>query len=1127
MSEVLAIPIQGSEEEIEIPVEDLPEDAGEIIDILTEESAPPQTWTSFAVAYYRRGKKENFQRILKLTATTLQQDDDMGAQIKRIEVLNALAGFQLSEARLAKTDSRKGKTDREEALSQAISYINQASQIASDTNGLDETASAAGTWVVRGELQLMQAQEKGGGEGDTMVGAAKLSFQNALVTWDGYIPALLAKARLAFNEGDYKGALKLYCDTLKAKSDCPATVRLGIGVCYYRLKKPELAKKAFMRVLQMGPRESPNVDALMGLAILELNEKRDDPEEAIKRAVSYAKTAYELGEVGQTNPKVLNYLANHFFFTKNYSRTEELAISGFHHTASEAIKAESCYCIARAYHVKGVYERAMQFYQEAVKRAKEGQYTREGIGVDYVLPHFGLGQMYLWREQYDNAIASFEEVIKSAPDDYDTLKVLGWLYAKQGQTETGEWSEYTKKGVERLRRATAMRGDDPEVRLELAQLLQTDSGQAHTTEALEHYRAAMTVMRRRQQDIRPEVHSNVAVLYHRIGKFSRAEKSMIKALSVEEEGVDNAFPEFFKQEEGSESATQGTAATDNVVADLEPTMAVTANQVTAAYNLGLVYEALSRWGRAQFLYRSILKAFPGYSDAWLRLAVLARDSSQIGVAKQYFAEAAKQSPKSVDAVVLAGAMHLKLEKLGDAQKVFEKVVQKMDDKDVYSHVALGNIYFTVAADAAKFKSRDENTNEKETKNQNYAMQNYRRGFDLSKKRSIHGANGVGMVLAEQGFLDEAKTIFQRVRESTEDFPDGWTNLAHMYVAEKEYFQAIKLYEKCHKKFYGNADVSLLQYIARAYYDWAREQQDKGELETAAEKMRDCQRHVEKSLHLDPSHHISWFNLAVAKLQAASYVIKQAEPSEADVRQAIGELEQAKKLFAALGEHSCSEKELGFKKAKAVENVNSCDNKSNDAAVSPPCAVCCTRVQAAHDVLSQAALERAIERAGKLKSEADARTEAMERMKALEAERAAQAQKAKDDAAAAKAEMVRVQKEKRQRVRRICAFHVAAKVLRALTAQRVGGRFWTPWPPNRCRRRARSPRPPRRRERKGTTILTTFWMMTPRCRSMTARRRSGTSRRTSRQVRICLARTRTRMTTRRPAGPRARRPRRQR
>ena len=73
-------------------------------------------------------------------------------------------------------------------------------------------------------------------------------------------------------------------------------------------------------------------------------------------------------------------------------------------------------------------------------------------------------------------------------------------------------------------------------------------------------------------------------------------------------------------------------------------------------------------------------------------------------------------------------------------------------------------------------------------------------------------------------------------------------------------------------------------------------------------------------------------------------------------------------------------------------------------LSPPCAVCCAQSQAAHDFVSQAALERAIERAGKLKSEADARTEAMERMKALEAERAAQAQKAKDDAAAAKAEI---------------------------------------------------------------------------------------------------------------------------
>jgi len=154
--------------------------------------------------------------------------------------------------------------------------------------------------------------------------------------------------------------------------------------------------------------------------------------------------------VGQTNPKVLNFLANHFFFTKQYKETEELSIKGFHHSASDAIKAESCYSIARAYHVNKNYERAMQFYQEAVKRSKEGGYTKDGIGTDYVLPYFGLGQMYVWKGQYTEATTHFEEVIKSYPDDYDTLKVLGWLYAKQGQTASGEWSEYTKKGVAAL-----------------------------------------------------------------------------------------------------------------------------------------------------------------------------------------------------------------------------------------------------------------------------------------------------------------------------------------------------------------------------------------------------------------------------------------------------------------------------------------------------------------------------------------------------------------------------------------------------------------------------------------------------------------------------------------------------
>eukprot|EP01043_Picozoa_sp_COSAG02_P075083 COSAG02_NODE_15320_length_1182_cov_0.928901_2_plen_50_part_00 len=42
----------------------------------------------------------------------------------------------------------------------------------------------------------------------------------------------------------------------------------------------------------------------------------------------------------------------------------------------------------------------MQFYQEAVKLSDAGNYTKDGVGKDYVLTHFGLGQMHMWKKQY-------------------------------------------------------------------------------------------------------------------------------------------------------------------------------------------------------------------------------------------------------------------------------------------------------------------------------------------------------------------------------------------------------------------------------------------------------------------------------------------------------------------------------------------------------------------------------------------------------------------------------------------------------------------------------------------------------------------------------------------------------
>ena len=48
---------------------------------------------------------------------------------------------------------------------------------------------------------------------------------------------------------------------------------------------------------------------------------------------------------------------------------------------------------------------------------------------NFILPHFGLGQMYIYRGDTENAALCFERVLKAQPGNYETMKILGSLYA--------------------------------------------------------------------------------------------------------------------------------------------------------------------------------------------------------------------------------------------------------------------------------------------------------------------------------------------------------------------------------------------------------------------------------------------------------------------------------------------------------------------------------------------------------------------------------------------------------------------------------------------------------------------------------------------------------------------------
>lgn len=69
-----------------------------------------------------------------------------------------------------------------------------------------------------------------------------------------------------------------------------------------------------------------------------------------------------------------------------------LALHAINNTENEPMRAESCYQLARALHVQGDYDQAFQYYYQATQFAP----------AHFVLPHFGLGQMYIYRGDTEN-----------------------------------------------------------------------------------------------------------------------------------------------------------------------------------------------------------------------------------------------------------------------------------------------------------------------------------------------------------------------------------------------------------------------------------------------------------------------------------------------------------------------------------------------------------------------------------------------------------------------------------------------------------------------------------------------------------------------------------------------------
>jgi len=886
---MLEIPIKdenGDEEIVELDLHDSELTFNEILELFKSEKAKLSLWFQLAVFYYQQGSADEFKSILEEAhkqeqANNVNKGDDH--KLMKVRVLTTLAAYYMKESNnVVRADEKKA------CMEKATALYNKADEFSKfDQSNL---VGKGFLYIARNEFDKAHKI---------------LDWQLGSNNGDNHIPALLGKACILFNTQKYTAALKVYRKVLTVNPNCPASVRVGMGVCYQRLNQTEKAKAAFDRARALDPK---NVGAMVGVAILGMN---SNTTEGLKDASKLFREAYYIGKQHNKNDAmVLNHLAN-IIFTNQVVKAKKqtslqqvltLANHALNSSSVEAIQAESHFQLARAYHNNGEHEQAFKFYYKATKLAP-----------NLILAQYGLGQMYIGKGERQKASECFEKVWKEYPDNYETLKILGSLYGKSDNLRKRE------KAIGFLKQVAKLKPKDFDNWIELAMLREPNDKQG----AIDSYLEALKLFEKCDFQVPAEILNNLGSLYSQINKKKEAEERYNQALAVlkaenvgetaedqdvvdyrngitvtvrynlarlsETGGAAQMFPRVGQLTEESNGLAEGTVMDLQSLDDGKWSVRVR----TGVDGEGEVNDAGDRKEKeiaevgsssvkvistgAVDTYTDLLLDHSNYTDCHLSIASIESAKGNFDKAHTQLDLALSSDQNNVNLLTAKANLYIlaKPPKPGKAQKIYETITSESNREDPYATLALGNIWLAAANSA---------DSEKKKKYLEYARDNYKIVLKKDKK-NVYAANGIGCILAHHGRLAEAKDCFISAREAAPLVPEPWINLAHVYVEQKNFANAIKMYENCLKKFYNNNDTELLQYLARACYK--------------AQKYDECMTAAQKAVLIAPENLLFKYNLALACLAQAETILRDPNSVLANVEQAMGHLRNARQLFKFL------------------------------------------------------------------------------------------------------------------------------------------------------------------------------------------------------------------------------------
>ncbi|CAH0517019.1 unnamed protein product [Peronospora belbahrii] len=939
----LLIPVKNSEQAVEVFVDELPDDVNDIIDILRAEVAPLDVWLQFAVEYYNQGHVSQFHEILAVASEPGIEEiyKDNASRMCRIKFFIALASHSVN-AMWNEEDEKK----RETISQRAVGYFQRADR-------LDHQHPMT---LVGKALMFMAKNEDD---------RADRFIKSVLISNKTNLPAILGKALLLYRKKQYQDAKKLYLEAIKLHPRSPqaANMRMCFAYCCYHLGAVEKARGVMRYTASL---DETNVDAVIANALWQLaSQSREERAVSIRDESSrFMMMIHHAHAIDKTNPTVLNHLANHYFSQwiplsctvsvvrgsdivstskdissevfpgqiicisdkyvayisrdenavsssglkldgpyrdesatgtniarKDYDKMFTLAGNAFHSTKIPEIRSESCYLMGRGCHAQGKYKDAYSYYFNAGR-----------LWPKFVLPWFGLAQMYYERKEFAKAASYLEKANKVYSENVEILSLLGDVYGKLGKKD---------EAVILLRRVVELEPGNVEALIGTAELLHASLERKDQIIAISSYIAAEKVMNNASERVPMELYVNLGVLQQRVGKTADSIKCFQKALMQ-------------LGDSGNEESKSGE--TDALAKEISIPTPSEAN-ITVLYNMGRVYEEMGDRDHAKRLYDAILDVFPGYTDCLLRLGCMLRDRGQEIEAIKMFDKVLEVDPACAEASLLQGNIHLKKREWVFAQKKYEKIMGMPGLKnDPYAFLSMGNIFMSNLGEKNRY-----------TKNMSLSEVYYKKTL-ASYPHNIYAANGLGIMIAEKGNFELAKQIFSQVREASPDMPDAWINLAHIFVAEERYQEAIQLYTVCLTKCYHGQDLEVLLYLAKAYYEW--------------KDFSSCIATLSRGLHMFPNDLRLWYNTGLAQEDYAVTTLGQetktttrsatgnAVPQHrtmADVQRAILDLKRAQRIFRfllqqaeATNNSSVSEKKkhvsnLPFDKEKVSDHEKFCSD----------------------------------------------------------------------------------------------------------------------------------------------------------------------------------------------------------